>query len=86
LIEEVPSVTIYPNPLTGPLSLYFRNMPAENATVVIFNAAGQRVYNRKVDVPGGYVLFETDLSYLARGMYVLNINSGSFKFTQQLLR
>ena len=85
-INEEPSISIYPNPVTGPLSVYFRNMPSESANIVIYNSAGQRVYRKEVAITGGYGLFESDLSYLAKGMYVLNINAGPFKFTRQLLR
>ncbi len=85
-ITEAPSVSVFPNPVSGPLNVYFRSMPSENAHIMIFNSAGQRVYQRNIDITGGYGLFETDLSYLARGMYIININAGPFKFTRQLLR
>jgi hypothetical protein len=72
---EVPSVTekvnlfIYPNPTTG--LIYFKGLTDEPAVMRIYNTSGIQLFAGKINSSVG----SFDVSFLPRGIYLLNINN-----------
>lgn len=61
------NMLVYPNPASNNLSLEFINASDENATVTIFDALGQRIYQVRSNIKAGKL--SIDISSLAKGLY-----------------
>ena len=79
-------VQVFPNPVGSHFYIYMRKMVAPIAYVNIYNAAGQRVYTKNINLVNGSEYVEVPSQYLAKGVYFLKINAGDFKFVKKLLR
>lgn len=66
-LKEVPKTKVYPNPANN--KLYVEN--AAGKTVAIYNMNGQIVCNQNITAPN----FETDISILNPGSYVVKVAS-----------
>ncbi len=73
-------IWVYPNPNFGQFQVRFYNLVNEPATVNVFNAAGQKVYQRSL-ITGitTYTQIDIDLGLKANGMYIVQIVNGSGK-------
>jgi aminopeptidase N len=69
-----------------PLALYFHDINSASANISLYNMAGQLVYKKNVALVNGAELHFLNISYLARGVYILKVNAGNFKFVRQLLK
>jgi len=56
------------------------------ANINLYNAAGQRIYTKKVNLINGAEYVEVPSQSLAKGVYFLKINAGDFKFVKKLLK
>ncbi|MBK8522162.1 MAG: T9SS type A sorting domain-containing protein [Chitinophagaceae bacterium] len=90
---KVPDVTtgqnivqVFPNPVGDHFYIYLGKMVAGSASVNVYNALGQRVYTRNINLVNGSEYVEVPSQYLAKGVYFLKINAGDFKFVKKLLR
>ena len=73
-------IWVYPNPNFGQFQVRFYNQVSEPATVTVFNAAGQRVYQRSLTTGGTpYTQIDIDLGLKANGVYIVQIVNGSGK-------
>jgi len=79
-------IQIFPNPVGDHFYIYLRKMVTNNATINLYNAAGQRVYSRAVNLINGSEYLEIPSQYLPKGVYFLKIEAGDFKFVKKLLR
>lgn len=79
-------VQIFPNPVGDHFYIYMRKMVANTANISLFNAAGQRVYIRSINLINGSEYVEVPTQYLAKGVYFLKLNAGDFRLTKKLLR
>lgn len=79
-------VSVYPNPVQNPLTIYLHDFNEPTADLVLYNMAGQLIYKQKINLVNGTELVYLNLSYLSHGEYVLKISSGNFKYKQQLLK
>lgn len=75
LIKEA---TVYPNPVTN--TLYIDNI-TENATVEVYNQLGQLVIAKEADAQ-----VTLDMSGLANGIYMVNIQSGNSSKTVKVIK
>jgi len=73
-------IWVYPNPNFGQFQVRFFNQTNEPATVNVYNAAGQKVYQRSI-VTGGttYTQIDIDLGFKANGIYIVQVVNGSGK-------
>ncbi len=90
---KVPDVTagqnvvqVFPNPVGNHFYIYLRKMVANTAIVNLYNALGQRVYTRNINLINGAEYVEVPSQNLAKGVYFLKINAGDFKFVKKLLK
>ena len=77
---ESNNLWVYPNPNRGVFQVRFFNQSNEPATVQVFSAAGQKVYEEKV-ITGTqtYSQIQVDLGLKANGVYVVRLVNGSGK-------
>jgi carbohydrate-binding DOMON domain-containing protein len=79
-------VQVFPNPVGDRFYIYMRKMVAGTASVNLYNALGQRVYTKNINLVNGSEYVEVPSQYLSKGVYFLKINAGDFKFVKKLLR
>jgi aminopeptidase N len=79
-------VQVFPNPVGDHFYIYMRKMVAGTASVNLYNALGQRVYTRNINLVNGAEYVEVPSQNLAKGVYFLKINAGDFKFVKKLLK
>jgi hypothetical protein len=75
------SVTIYPNPTTGRLSIDFLHHSG-TVSIEIYNNTGMVIMSRRIDVDERV---EIDLSDHASGMYILKATGNNFSFTRKII-
>ena len=80
------TVQVFPNPVQDRFYIYMRNMASATANINLYNAAGQRVYTKAVNLLNGSEYLEIPSASLSRGVYFLRINAGDFKFAKKLIR
>jgi trimeric autotransporter adhesin len=86
-IKLANKITIAPNPFTSSIHL---RMPVDKkgqADLRIINAAGQMVYNKKIELNEGQNSFSVDgLDNLPDGLYFLEIRSGNLIRREKMLK
>lgn len=65
-ISEI-NLKVFPNPASNNLTLELVNASDENATISIFDAIGQRIYQSPANIKAGKI--SIDISSLAKGLY-----------------
>jgi len=80
-------ISIYPNPASGQMIVMaLDNEPKGTYTVNLFNAAGQKVYNRILEHAGGSVTQQLAIKALIiKGIYMLRISDGKNVTNQTLI-
>lgn len=83
-LEEVadPEVTIHPNPATGVVNISLWKSTSD-VSLEIISMNGQRVYTRAY--PGSFTNFNIDLSFVPKGVYMLQLTDGQRKHSQKLI-
>lgn len=79
-------IQVFPNPIQNQFYIYMRKMAASTAIINLYNAAGQLVYTRNINLVNGSEYIEVPSQYLSKGAYFLRINAGDFKFVKKLIR
>jgi len=78
------SLSLFPNPTSGNLSLDFHLSEIQNVEVTILNAAGQTVYYKYLGLVDGPHQHSIDLSHCASGLYLLQVRSEKGVVTRRL--
>ncbi len=79
-------VQAFPNPVGHHFYIYMRKMLSGTASINLYNALGQRVYTKNINLVNGSEYVEVPSQYLSKGVYFLKINAGDFKFVKKLLK
>ncbi len=79
-------VQVFPNPVKDHFYIYMRKMVSATANINLYNAAGQLVYTRNINLVNGSEYVEVPSQYLSSGVYFLRINAGDFKFVKKLVK
>ena len=79
-------IQVFPNPVGDHFYIYLRKMVANDAAINLYNAAGQKVYTKSINLLNGSEYLEVPSQYLPKGVYFLRIEAGDFKFVKKLLR
>ena len=77
---------VFPNPVGDHFYIYMRKMVSTTANINLYNAAGQLVYTKNINLINGSEYIEVPSQYLSSGAYFLRINAGEFKFVKKLIR
>jgi hypothetical protein len=78
-VEAAISMQLYPNPATGIQTIQCRNQVSGLVQVNIRNAQGQQVKQYQVEAGQLMQGFELDLSAMAKGVYLVEVQDGSQK-------
>jgi aminopeptidase N len=80
-------VQVYPNPIQNQFSVYLRNFVSPSAVITLFNAGGQRLYTKNINLVNGSEYIEIPSQHLPYGTYLLEVTAGNnFKYVKKLLR
>jgi hypothetical protein len=82
-----PSITVYPNPVTGnTITLQMTNIDMGIYTVSLTNKLGQLVYSKEISHGGGSATQTLELTQkLAQGTYQLSVKGEGGNFTMQVI-
>ena len=80
-------VQVFPNPIQSQFYVYLRNFSSSNASIILYNAAGQQVHSAKIPISNGSGFTEITPQYLAPGEYIINVvTDNGLKFVKKLLK
>lgn len=77
---------IYPNPLAGPLTIFFHDFAEPAAEVSIYNKAGQRMFTGNARFAGGSEYMQIPTESWAKGIYIVRIKTGNNIITKQVMK
>lgn len=77
--------TVYPNPASKQLNLRFESTVEEKATLTITSATGMVISNQTVQLYKGQNQQLTDVSKLAPGVYIMQLQSGHLHINRQFV-
>lgn len=81
------AVTLYPNPFTSNIKLQLRSVKEEDVTVRIISTGGQVAAKRSVVLqPGDNIVVIKDLESLARGIYILELQTAGGTISQKIIK
>ena len=80
--NNIPEVNIYPNPSNGYFTLDLSGLNASKIDLKVYNLVGEVVWDNFLNLKENTL--NLDLSTLHKGIYILNINSGSNTFTKKI--
>jgi hypothetical protein len=86
-IEENPlanSLNVYPNPATYTVNVNFSAVSSADAVIRLLDAQGREVKVSTQRAAGGEFSYTMDVSNLAAGMYMIEIQSGDLKAHRRL--
>jgi len=79
------SLEIYPNPSSGNFNMVIANPVDGLAKVFVFSIQGQKIYEEQLPVSMTSNKFTLDLSNLASGMYILNVQMNGYSHSKKLI-
>ncbi len=79
-------LTVYPNPSDGNYTLEFNSNESKEVRYTIYNVAGQRIRQNRIALSTGKTKAALNLSNMASGMYMLELNDGSAKKKIKLIK
>lgn len=78
---------VYPNPINDQFYVSFSQLTSPNATINLYNAAGQRIYSTTVAVLNGSQFIVIPTQHLPAGVYTIRIAAGSeLRFVKKLVK
>lgn len=77
-------VHLYPNPSTGEFILNLQNTDISNADLIIYNALGDAILEKKIVVPSNGEV-SLDLNDQPEGMYLVKVKSKQGDFTKKIV-
>jgi hypothetical protein len=83
--EIIGQVSLYPNPTNGDVTLQISTEKANDLTVNIYNALGQKVSSQNLGVVNGEITVSLATAEYAAGMYVVELSNGRNNQTYKLM-
>ena len=80
-----PGINVYPNPSYGKITLNFNSGRSDKYTLQIISITGKIVHNEMVDAIEGINEKEIDLTNLAKGIYILILQSENVKEQKRII-
>jgi GEVED domain/Secretion system C-terminal sorting domain len=82
---DVSNVNVYPNPTTGMVFIDITTKQLKALNIIVTNATGQEVYRQTNSTVDGTFSISLDLGNLAKGVYMLKIQSEKGSIIKSLL-
>lgn len=76
----------FPNPFNEKVDLYINSHTTGEAHLTMTNSAGQRVYDRRVELITGENTLTINTHHLSQGVYYLNLTGGNFRKSISLVK
>ncbi len=83
-IENITSLTVYPNPTGGLFQINYTSTEKANLHLVIINSLGQEVYSEQIFQFQGQYKKEIDISSHAKGIYAIQVSNGKVRQVKKL--
>jgi len=80
------SIQIFPNPSQSTVQITFNTTSLENITLTLFDTSGRTVFNSLTTNPEPTFTKALNLSDLASGLYILNIQQGGQKTSKKIVK
>ena len=80
------STNVYPNPLTGFISITVRKQNAKQTSFFIRSILGETVFSEQANNPGSTYKKMIDLSKLENGIYLLDVISDGERTSQKIVK
>ena len=84
VVPSVSSVSAFPNPTSGKLTIQWTERATEKSTLVITDITGREVYKSAINMNQGAGMTSIDLSALSNGMYMISVKSASLNYNNKL--
>jgi len=84
-IDGVSAFSLYPNPTTGQVNIYFKAQRSEKMNLVVTNVAGQVVMEESLEVKQGDFYKTFDLTQAAKGVYFVQLSSGTGSMVRKVV-
>lgn len=78
------SVSYYPNPTEGRVSLLIKSKTINIGSLEVFNSLGQNIMSKDISIKSGVNVYDIDLSLESNGIYFVKIQSGDFITTKKI--
>lgn len=86
-INGISSLSVYPNPANGLLTLSVNSSnPVSGCQLSVSNVLGQTTYSQSVDLESGTNKFSINISNLSEGVYFINLQNGGKVFTTKFVK
>lgn len=79
-------VTVYPNPVLGPVTVILEDFAANNVDIAVFNTAGQVMYKKSVALVNGSEIIQLPTATWSSGVYMMHIIANDKKIIRKLLK
>lgn len=83
--EDLPLMTIAPNPSNGQFKLLLDNLKGRTATIEVVDELGRHVLTRKIEISSTEQQYNLDLTNKASGIYVVRLINGGRTATSSLV-
>ena len=80
------SLEIYPNPTSRDVNISFETRGSEDAQIQIMDFSGKVIYTQKATNLNGRYDDELSLKHLAKGTYLLRVESGNLKAIRRIVK
>lgn len=70
------NVSAYPNPVTDMLNINFNNVSLKDVSLVLYDAKGQKVIEKKIGTIAGNFTETLNMNTLSKGIYMLAVQQG----------
>jgi hypothetical protein len=78
------SLSLFPNPSNGNVTLGFELPASSRVTIEVVNALGERMMAESINLPAGLQVIPMDLNSLSNGLYFFNITAGDMQTTRKV--
>ncbi|HRE24226.1 MAG TPA: T9SS type A sorting domain-containing protein, partial [Bacteroidia bacterium] len=85
-IETAKQINVYPNPANDMVNISYQSTTTELIKVSMMDYSGKLVINQNVQVTSGMNNYTLDVSKMASGVYMLNIQSESGNMQRKLIK
>jgi hypothetical protein len=83
---KLQGVSLQPNPAVSHLQLSWQTVQMGMVTINVYNLIGQKIMSSVQNVQAGFNQFQLDVSKLASGIYLLEMNDGKMKQTLKFVK
>jgi len=84
--NDIETVSVYPNPGSGKIYVKLDQEAGDETTFKVYGIRGKAVYQKTKQLStGGANTVTLDLTFLPRGLYFLEVNSGNKRYSAKIL-